>query len=114
MLDYIGRLKELRACIIEGDQNLLNRTLTSVETSSIDSFALESFFEGLPPEYYSEICTERYTNLQEAYSKAILISERLERDEVRLRSYRSNNNNNNNRIRNNGEPTDPDRQTLET
>lgn len=96
ILDYIGRIKELRNCIIEGeqlaDQNNLDRTLNSNELSLIDSFMLESFYEGLPPNYRSEVRTEGYNNLTEAYSEAIIVSKRFERGEIRFRNNRPINN----------------------
>src|SRR5436190_23545326 len=54
----------------------------------IDSETLDSFFEGLPPEYRAEIRYEGYRNLQEAYNKAVIVSKRLERDRFRTRDSR--------------------------
>ncbi|XP_036142126.1 uncharacterized protein LOC118645358 [Monomorium pharaonis] len=88
ILDYIGRIKDLRTAIIEGDQTNLNRSLTEPETSSIDSFTLEAFYEGLPREYRVELKAEGYHNLTDACSKVITISKRLEREEARERNSR--------------------------
>lgn len=85
ILDYIGRVKDLRTAIIEGDQTQFGRTLNNCEIEQIDSYVLESFFEGLPPEYRTEIRLEGYVTLSEAYNKAVLINKRLERDRTRLR-----------------------------
>ncbi|KYN05599.1 hypothetical protein ALC62_03470 [Cyphomyrmex costatus] len=89
ILDYIGRIKDLRTAIIEGDQTNLDRTLTEIETSAIDSYALEAFFEGLPREYRTELKAEGYTNFAEACSKVITIHKRLEREEARYRNSRN-------------------------
>jgi len=48
---YIGRIKDLRTAIIEGDQTNLDRPLNEIEIMAIDSLALETFYEGLPREY---------------------------------------------------------------
>ncbi|KAL6255662.1 hypothetical protein P5V15_012909 [Pogonomyrmex californicus] len=90
ILDYIGRVKNLRNAIIEGNQNQFGRPLNLLEIEQIDSYALESFFESLIPEYRTEIRMEGYQNLSEAYNKAILISKRLERDRVRQRDTKPN------------------------
>jgi len=68
----------------------LGRPLDRHEVDQIDSYALESFFEGLPPEYRTEIRMEGYNTLPEAYNKAILINKRLDRDRIRQRDAKSN------------------------
>lgn len=83
ILDYICRVKDLRNAIIEGDQMQFGRLLNNLEIEQIDSYTLESFFEGLPPEYRAEIRMETCRNLQETYNRAILINKRLERDRIR-------------------------------
>jgi len=90
ILDYIGRVKDLRNAIIEGDQIQLCRPLNKHEVDQIDSYALESFFEGLPPEYRTEIRMEGYNTLPEAYNRAVLINKRLERDRIRQRDAKPN------------------------
>lgn len=85
VLDYIGRIKDLRTAIIEGDQTNSNRPLTESELSSIDSFTLEVFYEGLPREYRVELRAEGYNSLADACSKIIIIDKRLEREEARNR-----------------------------
>lgn len=89
VLDYIGRIKDLRTAIIEGDQTNLDRSLTEVELSSINSFVLEAFYEGLPREYRIELCAEGYTDFSDACSKVITIGKRLEREELRNRGSRN-------------------------
>lgn len=88
ILDYIGRIRDLRTAIIEGDQANLDRALMAPEIVSIDSFALEAFYEGLPREYRIELRSEGYSNLSDAYTKTIAISKRLEREEARNRNTR--------------------------
>lgn len=80
ILDYIGKIKDLRTNIIEGDQDVLGRTLTASEINAIDSFVFESFYEGLPPSYRSEMRPEDCNTLASLYAKAISASKRLERD----------------------------------
>jgi len=89
ILDYIGRIKDLRTSIIEGDQTNLDRPLTESEISSIDSFALEAFYEGLPRECRVELRAEGYSNLADACTKVIVISKRLEREDARDRHLRT-------------------------
>lgn len=89
ILDYIGRIKDLRTAIIEGDQTNSNRPLTESELSSIDSFTLEAFYEGLPCEYRVELRAEGYNSLADACSKTIIIDKRLEREEARNRGARN-------------------------
>lgn len=89
VLDYIGRIKDLRAAIIEGDQINLDRTLTETEISSIDSFALEAFYEGLPRDHRVELRAEGYNGFSDACSKVIAISKRLEREEARYKNART-------------------------
>lgn len=89
ILDYIGRIKDLKAAIIEGDQTNLGRNLSEVELTSIESFALEAFFEGLPREHRVELRAEGYSNFTEACSKVLVINRRLERDEIRNKSIRT-------------------------
>lgn len=86
ILDYIGRIKDLRTAIIEGDQTNLNRSLTEAESSAIDAYALEAFYEGLPRDYRIELKAEGYSCLSDACSKTITIQKRLEREEARYRS----------------------------
>jgi len=83
-LDYIGRVKDLRSAIVEGDQTVLKRQLVIEEIALIDSFTLESFYEGLPREFRIELKTERYAGLTDAF--AIAINKRLEKDEFRARN----------------------------
>ncbi|KYN07860.1 hypothetical protein ALC62_01166 [Cyphomyrmex costatus] len=90
ILDYIGRTKDLRNAIIEGDQTQFGRELNPYEIEQIDSYSLESFFEGLPPEYRSEMRIEECYTLLDAYNKAILINKRLERDRARQRDTKAN------------------------
>lgn len=90
ILDYIGRIKDLKTAIIEGDQTNLNRSLTESEISSIKSFALETLFEGLPREYRIELRAEEYNNFADACSKILNINRRLEREETRYKNARTN------------------------
>lgn len=55
ILDYIGRVKDLRNAIIEEDQMQFCRSLHILEIEQIDLYILKSFFEGLSPEYRAEI-----------------------------------------------------------
>lgn len=89
ILNYISRVKDLRNAIVEGDQTLYKRSLSSVEISHIDSFTLESFFESLPAEYRTEIRMEKDDNLNTIYNKVISASKCLERDQARFRDSRS-------------------------
>lgn len=86
VLDYIGRVKDLRNNIVEGDQELVNRTLNATETDAIDGFVFESFFEGLPPQYRCEFRPEDCCDLPELYAQAIAISKRIERDNIRYKN----------------------------
>ncbi|KYN21439.1 hypothetical protein ALC57_06189, partial [Trachymyrmex cornetzi] len=89
ILDYIGKIKDLVTAIIEGDQSNLNRKLTSEETQTIESYALEAFYEGLPGNYRVELKAEGYTNFADACAKAITIHKRLEREEARHKYNRN-------------------------
>lgn len=89
ILDYIGRIKDLKTAIVEGDQTNLNRVLSEPELASIESFALEAFYEGLPREYRAELRAEGYNGLRDACSKAITISKRLEREDARAKNIRN-------------------------
>ena len=89
ILDYIGRIKDMRTAIIEGDQTNFDRQLTGDEIASIDALALESFYEELPREYRVELRAEGYTNFADACSKIIIISKRLEREEAREKQTRN-------------------------
>lgn len=89
ILDYIGRIKDLRTAIIEGDQTNLDRSLNELEITSIDSFALEAFYEGLPREYRIELRAEGYNDFADACTKVLLINRRLEREEIRNKSTRN-------------------------
>jgi hypothetical protein len=89
ILDYIGRIKDLKASIIDGDQTNLGRQLSNVEIAAIESFALEAFFEGLPREYRTELRAEGFCSLPDACSKVLIINKRLEREEARYRNTRT-------------------------
>lgn len=78
----------MQNAIIEAEQGQFGRPLSHLEISQIDLDALDSFFEGLPPEYRTEIRLEGYQTLQEAYNKAVIVSKRLERDRLRIRDNR--------------------------
>lgn len=90
ILDYIGRIKDLKSAIIEGDQTSLDRPLTRVELASIESFTLEAFYEGLPREYRTELRAEGYDTFADACSKLLMIDKRIEREENRYKNNRSN------------------------
>lgn len=92
ILDYIARIKDLKAAIIEGDQNTLGRTLSELELTSIESFALEAFYEGLPREYRIELRAEGYSNFADACSKILVINRRLEREDSRYKNLRTSRN----------------------
>lgn len=49
MLDYIGRVRDLRKAIIEGETKTLG-TISANDRRRIESEVLESFFNGLQPE----------------------------------------------------------------
>lgn len=89
ILDYIGRVKDLRTAIVEGDQTNLDRTLNETELATIESFALEALYEGLPREYRTELRAEGYSSFQDACSKILVINKRLEREEARNRNTRN-------------------------
>lgn len=89
ILDYIGRIKDLRTAAIEGDQTSFDRTLNEAEVASIDSYVLEAFYEGLPREYRTELRAEGYSNFADACTKVITIGKRLEREEARYRNSRT-------------------------
>ncbi|XP_036148791.1 uncharacterized protein LOC118647637 [Monomorium pharaonis] len=87
ILDFIGRVKDLKTAIIEGDQITFNRPLSEAEINAIEAYALEAFYEGLPREYRLELKAEG--NFSEACSKAIIIHKRLKREEARYRNTRN-------------------------
>ncbi|CAL1671636.1 unnamed protein product [Lasius platythorax] len=89
VLDYIGRIKDLKTAIIEGDQTSFGRPLSEIEISSIESFALEAFLEGLPRDYRTELRAEGYNSLNDACSKTIVIDRRLQREELRYKNART-------------------------
>lgn len=89
ILDYIGRIKDLKSAIIDGDQTNLGRPLSETEIASIESFALEAFFEGLPREHRVELRAEGYHNFADACSKVLTINKRLEREDFRNRNSRT-------------------------
>lgn len=89
ILDYIARVKDLRNAIIEGDQKLFGQEFSPAAVAQIDFEILEAFFEGLPPEYRSEIRLAGYCSLAEVYSKAIIVSKRIERDRTRIKDART-------------------------
>ena len=89
ILDYIGRIKDLKTAIIEGDQTNLNRSLSEIELASIESFTLEAFYEGLPREYRTELRAEGYNGFLDACSKVLVINRRLEREEARYKNVRT-------------------------
>ncbi|KYN40038.1 hypothetical protein ALC56_05565 [Trachymyrmex septentrionalis] len=75
--------------IIEGNQTQFGRKLNSYEIEQIDT--LESFFEGLPPEYRAEMRMEEYLILSDVCnSKAILINKKLKRDRACQREIKIN------------------------
>jgi hypothetical protein len=88
ILDYIGRIKDLKTAIMEGDQTNLGRQLTESELAAIENFTLEAFYEGLPREYRIELRAEGYNNFSDACSKTLMINRRLEREEARYRYVR--------------------------
>lgn len=89
VLDYIGRIKDLKSAIIEGDQTDLGRPLSNNEIAAIESYALEAFYEGLPREYRIELRAEGYANFADACSKIIAINRRLEREDARNKNLRT-------------------------
>lgn len=96
ILDYIGRIKDLKTAIIEGDQTNAGRPLSQDEIGAIDSFALEAFYEGLPREHRVELRAEGYINFADACTKIIAINRRLEREDIRNKNVRAPRDNNDN------------------
>lgn len=83
MIEYIGRIKEMRGQIIDAEQR--RRGALSPEiTREIDALTARSFCDGLPFEYSSLLKSEHYANPFEAFNYVKIIAKRKELDKERL------------------------------
>ncbi|KZC14515.1 hypothetical protein WN55_07096 [Dufourea novaeangliae] len=97
ILDYIGKIKDLKTAIIEGEK----REGKPVDLT-LDNFTLDSFLEGLPSEQRLILKMEGYKSLNEAFTKSVSIfnKSQIERERERVRerenprNYNFNNNQN--------------------
>lgn len=85
VLDYISRTKDLRQAIMEEEMKVRKEYFSEIEKCRIDDEALESFINGLPPEYRLPLRMEDCTILTEAFGALIRINQQHERDIERSR-----------------------------
>ena len=77
ILDYIGRVKELRSATIDCDRDL-------VDTRDIDELTARRFLKGLPNQIYSNMHRVEGQPLPVIFQEAIKNFQRLELEESRL------------------------------
>lgn len=88
ILDYIGRVREIRLAIIDATKKALGR-VSRDKQREIDQDTLESFCNGLPSEILIRLKIERYRDLEDAYLKAVRIAQQIKQEKERYRSTSS-------------------------
>lgn len=78
ILDYIGRIKDLKLAILDGE-----RQEGKPIDSSLDSFILTCFIKGLPTDHRILLKLDGYSGLQDAFNKATIIANELHHEKER-------------------------------
>lgn len=82
IFDYIGRIKDLRTAIMDGELTLRGH-FDEWSIDNIEKSVLDSFVNGLPSDILIRVKLEGYNNLDEAIIKAIQVSKLLEAEALR-------------------------------
>lgn len=83
ILDYIGRVKDLRSAILEGEQDRYTTFFPQLAIT-INELTLESFLNGLPPEIRVQMNILGYRTLDQAFDTAITAAKQVESDRIRF------------------------------
>ncbi|CAL1685195.1 unnamed protein product [Lasius platythorax] len=92
IFDYIERVKELRAAIIDGETNT-SGYIDEITKDNIEQTVIMSFVNGLPSDLLIRVKLERSYTFEDAFIAAIQLSKTLEAENARKRStpsYKSN------------------------
>lgn len=92
IFDYIERVKELRAAIIDGETNTTGY-IDEITKDNIEHTVTTSFINGLPSDLLIRVKLERSHTFEDAFITAIQLSKTLEAENARKRitpSYKSN------------------------
>jgi len=92
IFDYIERVKELRAAIIDGETNTTG-FIDEITKDNIEHSVTTSFINGLPSDLLIRVKLERSHSFEDAFISAIQLSKTLEAENARKRtmpSYKSN------------------------
>ncbi|KYN22064.1 hypothetical protein ALC57_05540 [Trachymyrmex cornetzi] len=82
MLDYIGRVKDLRFAILDAERHSRG-ILTPQVTAEINGLTARSFCDGLPLQYRLQMSPECHTSPHEAFATAKALAKREELDKQR-------------------------------
>lgn len=82
MLDYIGRVKDLRTSILDAERREKG-FLTERTVREVDGLAARSFCDGLPLEYRLQMGSDLHDLPFEAFTKAKTLAKRQELDKIR-------------------------------
>jgi len=92
IFDYIERVKELRAAILDGETNTIG-FIDQITKDNIEHSVTTSFINGLPSDLLIRVKLERSQSFEDAFVSAIQLSKTLEAENARKRtvpSYKSN------------------------
>ncbi|KAG7196312.1 hypothetical protein KM043_018860, partial [Ampulex compressa] len=84
MLDYIHHVLDIRLAILDGTKKAVG-IITRDKQREIDQDTLDSFCNGLPSEILLRLKVEGFKDLEDAYVKAIKISEEMKTEKERYR-----------------------------
>lgn len=80
ILDYISRVKDLKSAVIDSE-----KSEGKPVDPELESFTLKCFIDGLPTDHRILLKLEGYTDLTDAFNKAILVANSLNTDKDRAR-----------------------------
>lgn len=82
IFDYIGRVKELRTAIIDGETSP-SGYIDKIVKHQIEMSVKDNFVNGLPSDLLIRVKLERYSSLDDAIISAIQLSKTLEAENMR-------------------------------
>jgi len=88
IFDYIGKVKELRTAIIDGETSP-NGYIDEIVKHQIEMSVTDNFLNGLPSDLLIRVKLERYSSLDDAIISAIQLSKTLEAESARKRTISS-------------------------
>lgn len=84
ILDYISRIRDIRLAILDGIKRSAGH-ISRDKQREIDQETLEAFCNGLPPDVLVRLKIEKYSSLDDAYTKSVKLSEQIKKETERYK-----------------------------